>query len=290
MKNLIARLLLFAFGVPCIVLAALFIPHLHYLPISMLILVFAAGSSLELSSLLPVGEKRLPALQSVLAGTVPPLAAYLARVLFKLPVSGMIVAAILSAVFVFIKISAIFVFARSSDNVGDSVSRTIKLLFITMYPGFLSALLITLLAFDDAVYFLLWFAAIVFSNDSLAWLFGITLGRHRGIFALSPKKSLEGLIAGLSGSIAAAVLLPMLVTALSQYAFPVWFLILLGLLCGMAAVIGDLFESAIKRSSNIKDSGTIIPGRGGFLDSFDSILSTIPVFYVMIILFQSFSR
>ena len=62
----------------------------------------------------------------------------------------------------------------------------------------------------------------------------------------------------------------------------------MGLVVGCAAIVGDLFESALKRSAGVKDSGTMVPGRGGFLDSIDSLLFAAPAFYGMSLLFQLF--
>jgi phosphatidate cytidylyltransferase len=124
---------------------------------------------------------------------------------------------------------------------------------------------------------------IVFANDSLAWLFGITLGKHRGLFKVSPNKSLEGFIAGMAGSIIATLLGPVLFPFIpARWAL----LVAMGLVCGITGVAGDLFESALKRSAGVKDSGRLIPGRGGFLDSFDSILFTAPTFVAFLLILK----
>jgi phosphatidate cytidylyltransferase len=124
---------------------------------------------------------------------------------------------------------------------------------------------------------LLTFCVLAFSSDSFAWLVGMTLGRRRGIVAVSPNKSLEGFIGGL--------LAPVGMVFACAAVFPAslsgrwWELLLLGFLVGAAVIVGDLFESALKRSAGIKDSGSAVPGRGGFLDSLDSLLLAAPVFY-----------
>jgi len=104
----------------------------------------------------------------------------------------------------------------------------------------------------------------------------VTLGHKRGIFTVSPNKSLEGLLAGMAGSVGFAFLGPVLLPGIVPRSWPT--LLALGLACGVAVVAGDLFESAIKRSAGVKDSGSIVPGRGGILDSFDSLLFAAPVF------------
>ena len=124
---------------------------------------------------------------------------------------------------------------------------------------------------------LLCFAGLTLGNDSLAWFFGVTLGRKRGIVAVSPNKSAAGFFGGMGGSVGLAFV----ARAIFPYAMGAsWIATVgLGLAVGAAVLVGDLFESALKRSAGTKDSGSAVPGRGGFLDSFDSILFAAPVFY-----------
>jgi phosphatidate cytidylyltransferase len=127
----------------------------------------------------------------------------------------------------------------------------------------------------------------VFANDGMAWLAGKLFGKgNQGVIPVSPQKSVAGFIGGTAASIivgvGSALLFPAIFTP--QYdLFPGIIPAsgaLLGLLTGIAATCGDLGESAIKRSSGLKDSGHLIPGRGGVLDSIDSIALAAPVFYL----------
>jgi phosphatidate cytidylyltransferase len=116
---------------------------------------------------------------------------------------------------------------------------------------------------------------VVMAGDSCAYFSGITLGRHPLYPAISPKKSIEGAVGGLLGSLGGALLagawfLPMLTVTDG---------ILLGLLLGGVGQLGDLFESMLKRSCGVKDSGTLIPGHGGMLDRLDSLLFVFPLAY-----------
>lgn len=117
---------------------------------------------------------------------------------------------------------------------------------------------------------------LVWADDILAYLVGVNLGRHRLAPRISPKKSVEGSVAGLVGSVAAAA------------AFRGWWAVslpeslLVGLLVGVAAQIGDLVESALKREAGVKDSGWLLPGHGGLLDRFDSCLLALPVLYFLL--------
>ena len=119
---------------------------------------------------------------------------------------------------------------------------------------------------------LLFFAlAIVWVGDSAAYFVGRAIGRHALVPHLSPKKTWEGALASLAGSL------------LVGFAFSRWMSVPLVHLLGMAAAgniagqVGDLLESAYKRSAGVKDSGTLLPGHGGVLDRIDALILAIPV-------------
>ena len=117
-------------------------------------------------------------------------------------------------------------------------------------------------------------------NDTCAYCVGVTLGKHKMTPKLSPKKSVEGLVGGIAGSAVVGALYGMFfdknVTALENA--PVIFAVI-GALGAIVAVIGDLAASAIKRNNDIKDYGKLIPGHGGIMDRFDSIIFTAPIIY-----------
>ncbi len=117
-------------------------------------------------------------------------------------------------------------------------------------------------------------------NDTCAYCVGVTLGKHKMTPKLSPKKSVEGLVGGIAGSAAFGALYGMFfskhVTAIDNA--PIIFAII-GAAGALVAVIGDLAASAIKRNNEIKDYGKLIPGHGGIMDRFDSIIFTAPIIY-----------
>lgn len=108
----------------------------------------------------------------------------------------------------------------------------------------------------------------VWANDSFAYLFGSIFGKHKLVPKISPKKSWEGFLAGLAGSIVVWVLM----TFIPDIGLKLPLAIAAGVACGIVGVIGDLVESRIKRGAGVKDSGNIIPGHGGMLDRTDSLL------------------
>lgn len=121
----------------------------------------------------------------------------------------------------------------------------------------------------------------VWANDAFAYLGGSAFGRHKFAPKISPKKTWEGVICGMIGSMLFWVLIP-IVCPDCGFGF-VWAAIA-GLLCGMIGIVGDLTESHIKRSFHTKDSGSLMPGHGGLLDRSDSLLfvSVVACFMVVI--------
>lgn len=112
-------------------------------------------------------------------------------------------------------------------------------------------------------------------SDTVAYFFGMRFGKHKIWPKVSPKKSVEGSAAGLAASVVVAVCFGLAfgvpATGISDYA-------LLGLVLGVMAQLGDFFESALKRSRSVKDSGNVLPGHGGVLDRVDSLLFVIPTY------------
>ena len=121
--------------------------------------------------------------------------------------------------------------------------------------------------------------AIIFAGDISAFYVGSYLGRHKLSPAISPGKTIEGAVGGLLANLLAG--------AVGKFFFfpdlgwP-WALVFF-VLAGMAGQAGDLFESEMKRSSQIKDSGGLLPGHGGFLDRIDALLFASPVAYLFIV-------
>lgn len=118
---------------------------------------------------------------------------------------------------------------------------------------------------------------IIWANDVFAYLFGITLGRHRLFERISPKKSWEGFFGGLLGAMAMGYVASLVLEANAM----TW--IGLALVAAIAGVFGDLVESLFKRSVNLKDSGNFIPGHGGWLDRFDALIFSAPFAFVYVI-------
>ncbi len=124
--------------------------------------------------------------------------------------------------------------------------------------------------------------------DTFAYCFGMLFGRHKMAPVLSPKKSVEGAIGGVAGAAAAAA-----VYALCMNHFvggDIKRVIAFAVICacgGLISMVGDLAASAIKRNHKIKDYGRLIPGHGGILDRFDSIIVTAPATLLLVMIFNA---
>ncbi len=123
----------------------------------------------------------------------------------------------------------------------------------------------------------------VFAADTGAFLVGRVMGRHRMAPSVSPGKTWEGAAGGLACAAAAAVALGFL-PGLSA---PRWQLAVIGATVGVLAQAGDLLESKVKRMSDVKDAGSLIPGHGGIMDRLDSIVLSVPaVYYLLATVFE----
>lgn len=128
--------------------------------------------------------------------------------------------------------------------------------------------------------------------DICAYLVGVKIGKHKFVPKLSPKKSTEGAIGGIAGSVIIGavygrfVLAPQVISKTNlQVTVAV---VLIAVVGAMISMIGDLAASAIKRNHDIKDYGKIIPGHGGVMDRFDSVIFTAPMVYALSLLFLQF--
>jgi phosphatidate cytidylyltransferase len=136
---------------------------------------------------------------------------------------------------------------------------------------------------------------VVWAGDIAALYVGRTWGRHMLSPTLSPKKTWEGSLGSVVGSLLAAGALLALADWLSQWdsaklSYPedIWYWLLLAVGLNVAAQVGDLVESALKRSVGVKDSGVLLPGHGGMLDRIDALLLAAPVLWYAQVIHQRF--
>ena len=124
---------------------------------------------------------------------------------------------------------------------------------------------------------LLGFFIIIWTSDTFAYLAGMAFGKHKLFERISPKKTWEGSIGGAIAGIIAALVLSFF---FNEYKLLTW--VAIAIIIIVFGTLGDLAESLLKRTYNIKDSGSILPGHGGILDRIDGVLIAAPILYIFI--------
>lgn len=180
---------------------------------------------------------------------------------------------VLAVSFVTIAGYQLFAWRPGVDAVGSAAAAMLPMLYLGIPLG-------TMVAIRELrgpqVLFLMMLT--VFVSDSAQYYSGRAFGRHHLAPAISPKKTIEGAVGGfIFGAIVLAVVgtwwLP---------AVPVTGRLLIGVAIVIAGIVGDLFESMLKRSAGVKDSSTLIPGHGGILDRIDALLFAAPLYYIVL--------
>ena len=278
MKKIFKRLIVFFTGVPLLLLVILFFPQKNHLLMNLVIVVFTVLGAVEFRNILSHKNPVISLPETILLGALSP-AAWTLVVSFG--IGRYIVPVLLIIGASWLIISRIF---SSQEKLDSYIGYTTSGLAIMIYPGLFTAWIIRMATFREAGLVILFFFLITYFNDAAAWVAGVLFGNNnRGIVKASPNKSIAGFIGGQAGSV--------LIGIIAVIFFPEAFssgkmhFILAGVLfgfgTGIAAITGDLCESAIKRSGGVKDSGSLILGRGGALDSIDSLILAAPVYYFL---------
>lgn len=210
-------------------------------------------------------EHRLPnEIFGVLAtGAMPLATAYWGRLGLMSVVTGLVIVALLWHV--------AFRQVRTAD--------TATTVFGAIYLGFLLSHFVLIRQLDSGTELALATIVSVWANDVFAYLVGSTVGRHKMAPRISPNKSWEGFLAGT----AFTVLVWIGVFFIIDSPVSLTTHVLVGVAVSFAAVIGDLAESRLKREAGVKDSGRLLPGHGGFLDRFDSLILVSVVSYYLLV-------
>lgn len=129
------------------------------------------------------------------------------------------------------------------------------------------------------------FLLLLWTNDTGAYLIGRAFGRHKLFLRISPGKTWQGFVGGLISSI----LVGFILHRYTGGVLPAWQWISLGVIVSIGGTYGDLVESMLKRSLQVKDSGNLLPGHGGLLDRFDGLLIAAPTALLFFTILQAFS-
>lgn len=300
MNKLAQRFLVFLVGVPAVVALVLLLPRLNHLALNLTIVFFSALGAMEFSKMLAQRNLRVSKAEAAVLGAALPAAATAAAAAVSIgpapadgarffALLGAAAPAVLTAGVLWLFLSRVFSSGQKLERFAGEVVAGFSTL---LYPGVFMTWLVGMTVWPDAGAAIITFLLMVFGGDSLAWAAGMLFGKNnRGVIAASPNKSVAGFVGGVLGpvivGIGAVLALPDVFAPADGTVFgsPAIAGAVVGLLTGCAAILGDLAESAFKRSSGVKDSGSFIVGRGGVLDSIDSVAMAAPVFHVCFALF-----
>lgn len=154
-----------------------------------------------------------------------------------------------------------------------------------IYGGLLPSFSYQLLTKAQGLNWFIYLLAVVFAGDTMAYVFGVLMGKHKVMPSVSPKKTWQGSVGGIFGSVIAGYIC----WNYQLGTYPLSFILGLSAVSGFVGQFGDFFESLLKRIANIKDSGKIMPGHGGILDRIDGVLFAGPVIFCGVVILSHLS-
>lgn len=183
--------------------------------------------------------------------------------------------------YTYIVIFALFIYSityilRCKNNIVDIAITFFSIFYVAISIDFI---VLTINSFEKGTIYVWTIFIVAFLTDTFAYFTGYLFGKHKLIPKVSPKKTIEGSIGGVVGSTIGCIIFGYL------FNLDMTAMIIIGSIGSVIAQFGDLFASSIKRYVGIKDYGKLIPGHGGVLDRFDSVILVAPFVYYAIILF-----
>lgn len=176
---------------------------------------------------------------------------------------------------VFVSVNLIIdLFVEKMRPKEDKISKYVKLFGYIILPF----VLLMKIPFVDGAFnpkIVIGIFILIWTNDTFAYIVGKSMGKHKLLERISPKKTIEGFVGGLVFTLIGSYILSCFFTFFSH---STW--IITGVIVGLLGTVGDLIESKFKRSAGVKDSGKIMPGHGGILDRLDSVIFVVPFLYL----------
>jgi phosphatidate cytidylyltransferase len=277
-RSFIVRVLLIAVAFPVLAVLILALPYLHHLAFNAAVVGASILGALEMASLFRARGIPTSSVLSPVLAAVFPVGAYL-QISGWLPDAGMGMVVAVAVGTLLVRA----VFFRGGRGLETVLAVAASSVFTFIYPGFFLSWIVRFSQLRDPSLSILYFLCLVFGNDMLAYFAGSLWGASTRLnLVVSPAKSILGFAGGMAGSLIIVGIFLLAVPSFPRFGVPAR--IGLGLATGVTVIAGDLLESGLKRSAGVKDSGGVIPGRGGILDSVDSMIFTAPLFYYAFLL------
>ncbi len=269
-----SRLISSAMALP-LVLAGIFMGGIWF---SLIIIFGAVVSAYELARITGGNIQKKPLISAILSGLLVALVQIYDSYLLGLPrfnieLSSIILPVVLLS-FICISILILLIWGRDRKlGIFTCVVSSVS------YTGGLLSFAVLVRNSEHGLGWIVLLSLIVWANDTGSYITGKAVGKTPFFPTVSPNKTLEGALGGYVCGLATAIAGGLLLTRFGFTALGLYSLMTLGIIFVVLAQTGDLFESALKRRANIKDSGSIMPGHGGALDRLDSIVLAFPVLY-----------
>ena len=187
----------------------------------------------------------------------------------------------LSILFVFFAVMIVYVLTFPKYQAQQAMAAIFSFLYAPVMLSF-----VYLLRIGKYGEYIVWVPFVAWICDTCAYLAGRAFGKHKLCPRLSPQKTIEGAIGGVAGSVAAGAIFGVVLSgAATHNSDTIWMFMIITLIASVISQIGDLAASGIKRDHQIKDYGNLIPGHGGIMDRFDSVIFVTPMVYLLSVLF-----